>query len=311
MSTYEHVTEFAGLQITDFTSAEVGGGLPAAGSTAWRVWIDDFVEDFGPFQELFAQFLDTVDTTQVTALIIGNYGACHEVNAQEPQDLLVAAKDRFPRLKALFFGEILQHEAEISWIEQCDLTPLFTAFPELETMVIRGGAGLVLAPVASAVLRELRLETGGLPADVVRAVAASDLPALTRLELWLGSSEYSGNSTLADLAPILRGDLLPALRHLGLEDSEDQDEIAAAVAASPIAARLETLSLAMGVLTDEGAEALLSGQPLGHLAALDLHYNYLSDEMVERIRTALPSVEVDLSEQQKGRDEYRYVAVSE
>jgi hypothetical protein len=306
MSTYEHVTEFAGLKVTDFSP---GKGMPAAGATAWRLWIDDFVEEFTPFQELFAQFLDTVDTTQVTALIIGNYGACHEVNSQEPRDLLVAAKDRFPGLKALFFGEILQMESEISWIEQCDLTPLFTAFPGLETVVIRGGTGLSLEPVASTVLRELRFETGGLPAGVVRAVAASDLPALTRLELWLGVSEYGGDATVADLAPILRGDLLPALRHLGLEDSELQDEIAAAVAGAPIVARLETLSLGMGMLTDQGAEALLSGQPLGHLAALDLHHHYLSDEMVERVRAALP--QANLSEQQKEREEWRYVAVAE
>jgi len=306
MSTYEHVTEFAGLKVTDFSPDK---SLPAVASTAWRLWIDDFVEEFTPFQELFARFLDTVDTTQVTALIIGNYGACHAVNAQEPRDLLVAAKDRFPQLKALFFGEILQMESEISWIEQCDLTSLFTAFPGLETMVIRGGTGLTVEPVASTVLRELRFETGGLPARVVRAVAASDLPALNRLELWLGASEYGGDATVADLAPILRGELLPALRHLGLEDSELQDEIAAAVAGAPIVARLETLSLAMGMLTDQGAEALLAGQPLGHLAAIDLHYNYLSDEMVERVREALP--QADLSEQQKGRDEWRYVAVAE
>ena len=47
----EHVTEFAGLQVTDFSPGE---SLPAVGSTAWRLWIDDFVEEFTPFQELFA-----------------------------------------------------------------------------------------------------------------------------------------------------------------------------------------------------------------------------------------------------------------
>ncbi|MEO5873823.1 MAG: STM4015 family protein [Streptosporangiaceae bacterium] len=311
MSTYEHVTEFAGLQVTDFTSATQAGSLPAAGSTAWRVWVDDFVEEFDPFQELFARFLATVDTTQVTALIIGNYGACHEVNASEPRDLLVAAAARFPNLRALFFGEVLQMESEISWIEQCDVTPLFTAFPGLETVVIRGGSGLVLEPPNSRVLRELRLEAGGLPAGVVRAVAAGDLPALVRLELWLGVSEYGGDATVADLAPILRGDRLPALRHLGLEDSEIQDELCSAVASAPVVARLESLSLAMGVLTDEGAEALLSGQPLSHLTELDLHHHFLTDAMAERVRAALPGITVNLDEQGKSDDEWRYVAVAE
>ncbi|MFD0891882.1 leucine-rich repeat domain-containing protein, partial [Streptosporangium algeriense] len=111
---------------------------------------------------------------------------------------------------------------------------------------------------------------------------------------------------------ILSGERLPALRHLGLQDSEIQDEIPAAVASAPSLARLESLALSMGALSDEGAEALLSGQPLTHLKRLDLHHHYLTDPMVDRVRAALPGVEVDLSEQEEpDDDEWRYVAVSE
>ena len=41
-------------------------------------------------------------------------------------------------------------------------------------------------------------------------------------------------------------------------------------------ARLKTLDLSMGVLSDVGAEALLAGQPLTHLRRLDLHHHFLS-----------------------------------
>jgi hypothetical protein len=161
----------------------------------------------------------------------------------------------------------------------------------------------------------LRFESGGLPPQVVRAVGESDLPALEHLELWLGEENYGGGATPEDLAGILAGEWLPSLRYLGLQDSEIQDEIAAAVAAAPVVARLETLSLSMGILTDSGAEALLSGQPLTHLKKLDLHHHYLSDEFMKRITAALPGVEVDLSEQEEGDDDgeevWRYVAVSE
>ncbi|GAA2730451.1 STM4015 family protein [Actinocorallia aurantiaca] len=309
MSHYEYVESFAGLPVFDFTPETGADGLPGAAEAAWRVRLDDFIEDFAPFQELFSRFLEAVDTTSVTALIVGNWGATHEVPAVRPLELLTGASERFPALKALFFGEWLQEETEISWIEQGDVTPLFTAFPGLETVVIRGGSGMELSPLDSPVLRELRLETGGLPGSVARALGASDLPALRSLELWLGVEEYGGDTTVDDLGPLLTGERLPALRHLGLQNAQIQDEIAAAAAGAPVVARLESLSLSMGVLTDEGAEALLSGRALTHLKRLDLHHHYLSDEMAERIRAALPDVELDLGDRQK--DDWRYVAVAE
>ena len=309
MSHYEYVESFAGLPVFDFTPETEANGLPGAAEVAWRVRLDDFIEEFAPFQELFSRFLEAVDTTSVTALIVGNWGAPHEVPAPRALELLTGAAERFPALKALFFGEWLQEETEISWIEQGDVTSLFTAFPGLETVVIRGGSGMELSPLDSPVLRELRLETGGLPGSVVRALGASELPALRSLELWLGVEDYGGDTTVDDLGPLLTGERLPALRHLGLQDAQIQDEIAAAIAAAPVVARLESLSLSMGVLTDEGAESLLSGRPLTHLKRLDLHYHYLSDEMAERIRAALPDVELDLSDRQK--DDWRYVAVAE
>lgn len=146
---------------------------------------------------------------------------------------------------------------------------------------------------------------------MARAVGESDFPALEYLELWLGSENYGGDTTVADLEPILSGERLPALRHLGLQNSEIQDEVAAAVASAPVVARLESLAQSMGTLTDMGAEALLSGRSLTHLRRLDLHHHFLSDAMVERLRTTFSGVELDVSEQEKPDDDWYYVAVSE
>jgi hypothetical protein len=75
----------------------------------------------------------------------------------------------------------------------------------------------------------------------------------------------------------------------------------------------------MGVLTDEGAEALLSGQPLTHLKKLDLHHHYLSAAFEKRVRQALEpaGVEVDLDrddaeeETEEDGTVWRYVSVGE
>lgn len=204
------------------------------------------------------------------------------------------AAERFPRLRALRLGG---WNEDFYNIQQSDLTPVLELFPLLEHLEVRGKQGWELRPFHHAALKTLRFESCGLPADVVRAVAAADLPALERLELWIGvSNDETDLADAPDLAPILSGERLPTLLHLGLENSAIQDEMAELLASAPVVARLRSLNLAMGTLTDRGAESLLDGRPLTHLERLDLHHHYLSDRMMERLRAAYATTEVDLGD---------------
>ncbi|WP_043616549.1 STM4015 family protein [Nonomuraea candida] len=286
--------------------------LPDPASVAWRFeaseWNDDAPESIS---ESFDWFFENVDPAKVQAIVIGEWEECYDTDSAPIIARLAENAGRLPALRSLFLGAITPEQAEISWIQQSDITPLLEAFPRLERLEVRGGTGLRLAPVRHESLRVLRFETGGLPAGVVRAVGGSDLPALEHLELWFGVEEYGGDATTADCAAILSGERLPALRHLGLQNSPFADELAAAVAGAPVVARLESLSLSMGSLGDEGAAALLSGQPLTHLRWLDLDHHYLSTAMMERLAGALPGVEVRLSEPSDRDEDWRYVQVSE
>ncbi|MFE1316935.1 STM4015 family protein [Kitasatospora phosalacinea] len=313
----DHAEEFHGLPVTDFHTARAKGDLPAAGSTAWRVGLDWEDED-EEFPELWQAFLDGVDLSQVTALVLGRWFREEPESLSEALPLVLAAADRMPALRALFLCDVTGEECEISWIQMCDITPVFETFPLLEELVVRGSAAdyedkdrLTLKPLRHEKLKALRFEAGGLPATVVRAVGACDFPALEKLELWLGVDNYGGDWTTEDLAPFLSGAKLPALTHLGLQNAETQDRIAALAAQAPVVPRLTGLSLSMGALTDEGAAALLEGQPLTHLKTLDLHHHYLTEGMQQRLRDALPDVAIDLSDAEDPGDNWRYVAVSE
>lgn len=289
MTIHEHVKTFHGLPVTDFDT-----NTPATGPTAWRVFVGTYGADV-EFAEQWARFLDTVDTASVTALVIGPWGQELFDEAADPViDLIAGANDRLPALTGIFLGDIIMEEAEISWIRQGDITPLLTAYPQLTELVVRGNEGLTLTPVRHNALRFLRFESGGLPGEVVRGVAKSTLPALRELSLWLGVNDYGATWQHADLEPVLAGTGLGALRHLGLQNSDRQNDLARLVAASTVVRQLESLDLSMGTLTDEGAEPLLT---LTHLADLDLHHHFLSDEMVERLEEALSGVRLDLSEQ--------------
>ncbi len=85
-------------------------------------------------------------------------------------------------------------------------------------------------------------------------------------------------------------------------------------------ARLDVLDVSMGVLTDDGAAALLSGQPLSHLSFLDLHHNYLSEAMRTRLTETLEPADVqlnldsddaDFDEDEEAGTVWRFVAVGE
>jgi hypothetical protein len=306
MTIGSNVTTFAGLPVRRF---QRGRHRPRPGEkAAWRIGVGYDDSD----QELAATLdalLDTVGAHNVTALLIGGWG--EPQSSGPPLHLLVAARDRLTELRALFVGEMTFEECEISWINQGEYAPLLGAFPALEVLHIRGADGLRLSPVRHRRLRELHVESGGLPASFIRGFNDSSFPALTDLELWLGTMEYGGDAVVDDLAPIMSGTELPALKRLALRNAEIADDVAAALAAAPVVARLDSLDLSMGALSDAGAEALLLGQPLTHLRSLDLSHHFMSPEMAARFAEELPGVRVDVSDEQEADDGFRYVSVSE
>lgn len=316
-----HLEELYGLPVHTVGDEPLADlELPRSGSVAWR--LDAGWQEDRPFPMVWGEFVEAVDTAEVRALIIGPWWEDEYEDIEATLRLIVADADRFPGLRALFIADVISEECELSWLEMSDITPVLKAFPLLEELGVRGGghyedAGLRLSPVRHDHLRVLRFESGGLPRGVVQAVGASELPALEHLELWLGIDEYGGDSTIEDLAPLLSGDRFPRLRHLGLQNSASQDAIAAAVAAAPVVARLESLSLSMGLLTDAGAESLRDGESLTHLALLDLRHNYLTAPVEEQLRSALEpnGVRIESARGESWTDsggaEHFYVAVSE
>ncbi|MCX4580005.1 STM4015 family protein [Streptomyces sp. NBC_01571] len=322
MTIGSHLQEFHGLPAFTFPDAADkplrASALPSPESVAWRVAVDSY-DSQESWPEAFARFLEAVDTTRVRALVVGAWSDAYDNAPTEVIEALVAARDRLPELRAIFLADIVMEECEISWIVQGDVSPVLEAYPNLEEFGVRGGNQLVFPAVRHERLRRLTVETGGMPAEAVRGVAGSDLPALVHLDLWLGTSEYGGDSEVSDLEPFFAGSRLPALTHLALRNSEIQDVICSSLASAPVVARLEALDVSMGVLTDDGATALLSGQPLTHLKSLDLHHNYLSAAVRSRLQETLEphGVEVRADQDDADSDEeedgtvWRFVAVGE
>jgi hypothetical protein len=310
---------FAGKQVVDW---EPGSGPLNPETTIYRVGLSYDAYNVTPrvlWTNKFAEFLSSPNVSDLTGLVVGLWnfaGEMDETKAQQMIDAIATAHNQLPNLTALFLGDIVMEESEISWIEQADVSPILQAYPALEIFRIRGSSGLTFgARFSHAHLKELAIETGGLNPSIIHEVLQADLPALEHLELWLGTPNYGGDAAIDDLAPLLSpsSQLFPNLRYLGLRDSEFANDIAAALTLTPLIERIRVLDLSLGLLDDQGARALLDCPAVRKLEKLDIHYHFCSPDMVERLQSL--GIEIDASDQQEpgrwGGEDHRFVAVSE
>ncbi len=134
------------------------------------------------------------------------------------------------------------------------------------------------------------------------------MPLIEDLEVWFGSDEYGADCSIEDVAPLL-AKKMPQLKRLGLKNAEFGDDICKAVVESALLPQLEVLDLTMGIITDEGGQALVAAKDkLAHLSKLTVR-GYFSDDLVEQLNKLACDrtieVEGDMNE------DYRYVECSE
>ena len=236
-------------------------------------------------------FLASDAAPATRGLILGAYDLEGGSSGGKKYDEIVTSKDRLPNLKALFLGDIVQEECEISWIHQSDVSGMLQAFPQLEMLRIRGVDGLAISKPQHARLRALAIESGGLPAAVVAQICRGKFPELEYLELWLGTPDYSGDCRVNDLQPLLKGKLFPKLKYLGLRNAEIADDIAAVIVTAPVVDQLEILDLSLGNLGDVGGNALLQpevkAQPQATRFAPPLHQQAASRRSSSNFRFQL------------------------
>jgi hypothetical protein len=299
---------FRGKTVIDIVFED---GIKDLDKNVYRLRLDYDALDSGEKMDEFIQnFSEAPHAAEVEELIIGQWDYDSSNDSSIVVNKLVELKDKFKNLKALFIGDITYEEQEISWIQQSDVSPILTAYPNLEFLQIRGGDNLSLSKLNHPNLKTLIIQTGGLPPNVVKDISNAELPNLETLEVWLGSDAYGFESKIEDLETIINGGKFPKLISLGLKNSIIQDEIAIKVAQSPILDQLHTLDLSMGILTDTGAQALLDSPKIKQLTHLNLNHHFMSDSMMEKL-TGL-GISISMDDQEDADDEdYRYVEVSE
>ena len=277
---------------------------------------DDYEEGGKDALTLAQEVLADPDLPDLDELVIGCWGESYDNSVQSLLDEFTAQAGKLQNIKSLFIGDMDYEECEVSWIEQGSYEQLLAALPGLERLMIKGSVGLSLGKIRHAALQEIEIICGGLPKNVLHELAESELPALTKLNLYLGVEDYGFDGDIEDVKVLLRSPLMRQLTYLGLGDSEIQDEVVAAVLAVLPLERLQVLDFSNGTLTDQGGQLLLDAQDkLKNLQKIDLTYHFLSDEMMERLKaTGLPFVLDDQQETETDEDDgyiYRFPMLTE
>ena len=394
-----NLEEFNGKPVHDYDRER---GIEHPGTVCYRVRLSYEDWDGGnSLPDTLQRFAQDPNADKVTELVIGIWDF-EGGGSEETRDMLIEVAPRLKNLEALMFGDITYEENEMSWIEQCDLSRLVKAFPNLKDFRARGGTGLELNNLSHPKLEKLVLETGGMWSKTINDAIGADCPELKHLELWLGVEDYGFDGSVHNLRPVLTGSVYPKLEYLGIRNSEIADEVAVALrsteaadvsavkvqgstfvltgalhnltrseakkkleamgaevsssvskntnylvagekagskmekakelgvtvlteadllvllgesadqvsnAGGSILDRIQTLDLSLGTLSDKGAEALYENPKIKALEKLDIHYHFVSDEWIDKLKSL--GIEVDASDQQDLDDDWRTPYVTE
>ncbi|MDD6081928.1 MAG: STM4015 family protein [Oscillospiraceae bacterium] len=257
-------------------------------------------EDGKTAETMVGEILADPEFQNIDKLIIGDWGGAYEDSCQAVLDAIADNADKFSHITSLFVGDMDYEECEISWIIQGDYSRIWEAMPQLKEITVKGSTDLKLGKIKHSNLESLTIICGGLGSDVIKEIEEAELPELKKLLLYIGSDNYGFDGDADTVRSLLANSDFPELEYLGIADSEIQDELTAVVLDCKYIDSITTLDLSCGTITDKGGELLLKKLPeLKNLKKLDLSYNYLSDEMKEKLTAAAPAVEMDLSDSQE------------
>jgi len=242
------------------------------------------------------------NVAEMDTLVIGAWEDAGESGpVDKTLEKLIELKNSFSGLRHLFIGDMDSEECEMSWIQQTDYSNLYPHFPALETFGVRYGEGLKLGKINLPNLKNLIIETGGMDTEVLVDIANSDLPCLEHLELWLGTEDYGCTIEVEDIKRILNGDY-PHLKFLGLKNYYKQSELAQNLKGTALLKKIETLDLSMGILKDDGAEALYNNEELLKLKHINCRHHFISPEWQMKLKEKFATQNINLNDAEEAED---------
>jgi len=277
-------------------------------------WFGDMdQQDTMDTRQLFATFLSLPSTRLIQQLTVGLWRNS-EGQAEYDGVFRALGECQPPALRRLFVGDFdYPEQIEISWTNLGDVSPIYPALPRLEELILQGGS-VTLGAIDLPGLRHFEVRTGGLSGASIRSVVAARWPRLERLVLWFGDRYYGAEGSVEQIAPILAGEGISGVTHLGLMNADFIDELCGALSGARVLDQLESLDLSLGMMTDDGAASLLAARDrLRRLRRIDVSDNYLTDKARTMLSGLGPELVFGTQRQPDAWDDEvnRYVSVGE
>jgi hypothetical protein len=210
---------------------------------------------------------------------------------------LLATRGLPPALTTLRFD----HGDDMLTDVYLDIARLYPAASPLRELDLAIGH-LVLGDIDLPALRSFDIWTGGFTSANMVSITAARWPLLERLALRFGDpgEGLGGTCILDDILPLLASAELPNLMHLGLGNAAFIDQAIPYLARSPLLRQLRTLDISLGMLSDAGAEALLThADAFSHLAWIDVSDSFIRD-YARLLAQRLPIVHVGFEDPRHG-----------
>jgi uncharacterized protein (TIGR02996 family) len=212
-----------------------------------------------------------------------------------------------PNLRKLIFDRGDFWDISSTYLNQLD--SVYPRVPNLEHLEIILG-NMNLGKIDLPNLRHFEVWTGGFNTDNMQSVLDAKWPKLETLLLRFGDNEdYGANCTIDDVLPLLSSKNFSKVKHLALANSSFINDLIPHLAKSPLLEQLETLDLSLGIMTDEGANAIVEhAEAFKHLRKLDVHRNYLTSDACAALQRVVADTDVSAQETD---DDYRYCQIGE
>jgi len=160
------------------------------------------------------------------------------------------------------------------------------ALASIHELVLQGD--FALGKVVLPELRSISLWPMPLKRRGARELVEAEWPKLRSLRIHLGNSL---DHIAREIVTLIHRNDMPALADLGLLAYKHAETILDELARAPLLARLETLDLRHGRISDRGVRPLLANAAaFRHLARIDLSDAAISAKVFARLQTLLPNV---------------------
>ena len=257
---------------------------------------DDYYDE--PVIEISIKDFQSDENIEHFSLI--TWDECFECSPENMLTFFIENKEKYQHIEYFTFGNMDSEVCEVSWINQCDYTDFFKAFPNIKGVSVQGSTDLTLGKMNLPKLEILEIIGSGLTKETLSNIEQSNLPNLKKINLFVGDGSYGCDITVSDVKDFLAHTNFTNLVNLGIcnLDAPEFGDILKTIIESKYASQIKVLDISKSLSRDDDAVYLLENiDKLTNIQYIDLCYNFFTAEIVGKLTDCHIEINTDGTEE--------------